>query len=236
MQKPDYGIDAPGVIRNLALIGLLLLVACAPSNLGPLRFSDNLRVTMLITGMICIIEAGLMVLYAKVGKFSHRDRMLAKITWKGSERVLDVGTGRGLLMIGAAKKLTSGQSIGIDIWNASDLSGNAMENTLRNAELEGVKDKIELLSEDAQKMSFGDASFDVVLSNLCIHNIPTAEGRVKACQEIARVLTPVGIAVISDFKNTAAYQKAFQDAGLKVERSGLDLRTFPPLRIVTARK
>ena len=93
MQKPDYGIDAPGVIRNLALIGLLLLIACAPIRWGPLRFSDNLRLTMLITGLICVIEAGLMVLYAKVGKFSYRDRMLAKVSWKGSEHVLDVGTG-----------------------------------------------------------------------------------------------------------------------------------------------
>ena len=236
MQKPDYGIDAPGVIRNLALIGLLLFIACAPSHWGPLRFSANLRLTMLVTGIICEVEAALMVLYAKVGKFSHRERMLAIVQWKGSERVLDVGTGRGLLMIGAAKKLTTGKSVGIDIWNASDLSGNAMENTLRNAELEGMKDKIELLSEDAQKMSFRDASFDVVVSNLCIHNIPTAEGRVRACQEIARVLKPGGVAVISDFKNTAAYQKTFQDSGLNADRSGLDLRTFPPLRIITVQK
>jgi arsenite methyltransferase len=236
MQKPNYGIDAPGVIRNLAVIGTLLLVTCVPSNWGPVRFSDNFRVTMFVTGIICGIEAALMLLYAKVGKFSHRDRMLAKVAWKGTERVLDVGTGRGLLMIGAAKKLTSGKSAGIDIWNASDLSGNAKENTLRNAELEGVKDKIELLSEDAQKMSFPDALFDVVLSNLCIHNIPSAEGRMKACREIARVLKPGGVAVISDFLNTSAYHKAFQDAGLRSERSGMDLRTFPPLRIVTAKK
>jgi arsenite methyltransferase len=37
------------------------------------------------------------------------------------ENVLDVGTGQGLLMNGAAKHLTTGKSIGIDIWISKDL-------------------------------------------------------------------------------------------------------------------
>ena len=35
-------------------------------------------------------------------------------------------------------------------------------------------------------MKFADGTFDVVVSNLVIHNIPTREGRDKACREIAR--------------------------------------------------
>jgi arsenite methyltransferase len=241
--QPDYGIDAPFVIRNLAVIGFgLLLIGFVPvfhMGSNEIRLTDNFRVTLLITGTICILESILMLVYAKIGKFSHRDRMLALVGWKGDEHVLDVGTGRGLLMIGAAKKLSPGitSAIGIDIWSAKDLSGNTMENTLQNAELEGVKDRVQLLSEDAQKMSFADSTFDVILSNLCLHNIPNAAGRERACLEIARVLKPGGMAVISDFKNTAHYEKAFRAAGLTTERTAPDiLRTFPPLRIVTARK
>jgi len=163
--------------------------------------------------------------------------MLAMVQWKGDEQVLDVGTGRGLLMIGAAKKLSAGKAIGIDIWSAKDLSGNRMENTLRNAELEGVRDRVELLSEDAQRLSFPDSTFDVIVSNLCLHNIPSSEGREKACREIARVLKPGGVAIISDFIKTAEYEKTFRDAGLTTERTSPSiLKTFPPLRIVTARK
>jgi arsenite methyltransferase len=242
--QPDYGIDAPGVIRNLAVIGVALLLVgglVPPLHIGDtqIRFSDNFRFTMLITGCICVIEAVLMLVYSKVGKFSHRDRMLAMVPWKGSEQVLDVGTGRGLLMIGAAKKLSAGtgKAFGIDIWSTKDLSGNKMENTFQNAELEGVKDRVELLSEDAQRMTFPDANFDVIVSNLCLHNIPSAEGREKACREIARVLKPGGIAVISDFIKTAEYEKAFRSAGLRTERTSPSIfKTFPPLRIVTARK
>jgi ubiquinone/menaquinone biosynthesis C-methylase UbiE len=178
-----------------------------------------------------------MVLYAKWGKFRHRDRMLAAVRWKGDERVLDVGTGRGLLAIGAAKHLTTGRAVGIDVWSTKDLSGNAMQLTEENARIEGVTDKVELRTEDARRMTFADASFDVVLSNLCLHNIDGTAGRAEACREIARVLAPGGVALVSDFKATDTYVRAFREAGLEVTRGSLALAdTFPPLRIVTARK
>src|SRR5438045_1973558 len=190
MKNPDYGIDAPGVVRNLLVIGALLLggLVAFPATLRPFRGA------MLWTGIAVVVEGLLMLLYAKWGKFRHRDRMLAAVDWKGNERVLDVGTGRGLLLIGAAKKLTSGgRGVGIDVWSTKDLSGNAKERTEENAALEGVADRVQLLSEDARKTSFPDASFDVVLSNLCLHNIPERDGRAAACREIVRVLAPGGL-------------------------------------------
>jgi arsenite methyltransferase len=236
--KPDYGIDAPGVVRNLFIAGVLLLVL---SSLFPvLRIGPVIilwKSAAVVTGVLCLIEGVLMIIYAKHGKFLHRDRMLAMVNWKGDEQVLDVGTGRGLLMIGAANKLTSGKAVGIDIWSTKDLSGNAMDKTLRNADLEGVRDKIEVQSGNASAMKFPDASFDVVVSNLCIHNIPSRAGRDQACREIIRVLKPGGKAIISDFIKTGDYVRAFQVAGAATSRIGLHfLRTFPPLRIIEVRK
>jgi arsenite methyltransferase len=232
--KPDYGIDAPGVIRNLLVIGagLLLLGWFVPKvQIGPVTFL--LGPMMFFPGGACIVEGILMIVYSKHGKFRHRDRMLNLIGWKGTESVLDVGTGRGLMMIGAAKRLTTGRAVGIDIWSTKDLSGNAIEKTLRNAELEGVAAKVGVQSGDATDMKFASGSFDVVLSNLCIHNIPTKAGRDQACREIVRVLKPGGKAVISDYIKTGDYVKIFEAEGAKTSRTGMDfLFTFPPLRIV----
>lgn len=233
--KPDYDIDAPGVIRNLLLIGVTALLV----GLSPL-FSTAPRGLQGFAwmGSFLVAEGLLMILYAKVGKFRHRDRMLQMVEWRNDEYFLDVGTGCGLLLIGAARKALHGHGIGTDIFNDADLSRNSLANTMRNIELEGVQDRVEINKVDARVMDdFPDASFDVVLSNLCIHNIPKAEGRERACHEIARATKPGGIAVISDFKNTAAYARAFSAAGMTVVRSGPYLfDTFPPLRIVTARK
>ena len=54
-----------------------------------------------------------------------------------------------------AKHLTTGKSIGIDIWSSKDLSDNSITKTLANAELEGVIDKIEIRNEDARSLTFG---------------------------------------------------------------------------------
>ena len=236
-RNADYGIDAPGVIRNLILVGVMgaLIFSLAPSILhfGPVGIS---RFAFALTAVICLVEAALMLLYSKWGKFKHRDKMLDAIPWRGDERVLDVGTGRGLLLVGAAKRLTTGTAVGIDIWSKKDLSSNTAEAARRNLEIEGVLPKSALVSEGAQKMSFVDSSFDIVVSNLCIHNIASRAERDQACKEIARVLKPGGHAIISDFKNTGNYAESFKKSGLSVKRSGFSLFTFPPLRIVTAIK
>jgi SAM-dependent methyltransferase len=203
--------------------------------IGPVRF--GFYPSMLYSAVIFLVPAVLMLIYAKVGKFRHRDRILAKVLWTGAETVLDVGAGRGLLLIGAAKRLTTGHATGIDIWNAEDLSGNGPEALLANIALEGVGDRTTVKSEDARKMSFPDGSFDVVLSNLCLHNIYDKPGRTKACAEIARVLKPGGVAVISDYKLMREYHEEFEKSGLAVETYPPDWTgTFPPLRILMARK
>ena len=236
-QKPDYGIDAPGVVRNLLVIGAALIISgfvFPPIHLGNVTILWSQSAFW--SGGGCFTGGILMLLYAKWGKFRHRDMMLNMLRWRGDERVLDVGTGRGLLLIGAARRLTTGTATGIDIWSTKDLSGNSLARTQTNIDAEGVQEKVDLKSDDARKLSFPDATFDVVVSNLCIHNIPDADDRAQACREIARVLKPGGTALISDFINTGTYQKIFENCGLKVSRTGLNPLTFPWLRVVRVEK
>lgn len=237
-REPDYGIDAPHVILNLFAAG----VACGFLALLYPRFTIGQVTFVLYPGLLysaaCfLLPVILMLVYSRAGKLRHRDRMLAKVSWTGDETVLDVGAGRGLLLIGAAKRLSTGEATGIDIWNTEDLSGNSPTALLENIVLEGVGGKTDVKSEDARKMSFHDGTFDVVLSNLCLHNIYQQEGRAQACREIARVLKPGRVAVISDFKHMREYAMAFAACGLTVELCPLDWAgTFPPLRILVARK
>jgi cyclopropane fatty-acyl-phospholipid synthase-like methyltransferase len=237
MKKINYGIDAPGVIRNLFIfsaIGFIVAVFFPVIDLGPVIINGSSFFWM---GVSCGLGGIWMLVYSMYGKMKHRDRILSKIEWKGNELVLDVGTGRGLLMIGAAKKLTTGKAIGIDIWNAEDLTQNNMENTLNNAVLEGVKDKVEIKNENAVSMSFANDTFDIVISNLCLHNIYNAPDRKKACDEIARVLKNGGTAIISDFRHMKEYKKNFEQAGMQTKIfPGSYFTTFPPLSILTVKK
>lgn len=230
--KLTYGIDAPRVVLQLGFWGLVALA------IAVLRLDFHIGIFLFphqgfyYPAVILLGETALMLDYSLRGKFRHRDKMLAMIQWRGNEQVLDIGTGRGLLLIGAAKHLTTGHATGIDIWSQKDLSGNNPERTKAVIEAEGVADRCELRSEPAQKMGFPSASFDLIVSNQCLHNIPSDSERDQACAEIARVLKPGGTMVLSDFIHTKHYAEEFRKAGLEVQLRGW----YPLLRIVYATK
>ena len=78
--KARYGLDAPGVIRNLGVPGLLI---CAIVIFFPIVKigSATIDTTGLIwSGVGLCIGAGLMLLYSLYGKFKHRDKMLNMIS------------------------------------------------------------------------------------------------------------------------------------------------------------
>jgi arsenite methyltransferase len=238
--RPDYGVDAPYVLRNLFLIGIacLLFGIFIPRHIhfGQVDFLP--RPMFLVTGTLLVLEGLLFLLYVKFGKFRHRDQMLAFHEWRGDEQVLDVGCGRGLLLAGAAKRLNGvGTATGIDIWSNTDMGGNSEAATRHNLELEGISDRCTLVEGPAQEMMFPDGAFDVILSNLCLHNIYDRTMRRQAVQQIIRVLKPGGVAILSDYKLTGEYADQLRQADLLVQRRwGNPLYTFPPLRIVVARK
>lgn len=216
--KPNYGFDgSPFGISILFVVGIVCLV----SGIVIVNFNSIglkvLAVILILFGCLVVAICCSYLYYIKFGKFQRRDKILSMVHWNGFEHVLDIGTGRGLLMIGAAKRLTSGISVGIDIWNSADMHDNSIKNTNLNAELEGVLKKVEVRNEDARSMSFPDETFEVVLSNLCMHNIPTKDEREKACQEIVRVLKKNGSVIIADKAHTKEYGDFFAKAGLTVE-------------------
>lgn len=241
MKTADYGVDAPGVIRNLRLTGFGLLLVGASTLLIPRigNFRWLLFSIFVTYGASFALTSLLMFVYAKVGKLRHRDFLLGLYQFRGDESVLDIGTGAGLLAIGAAKKTPNGKVTGVDIWNTEDLSDNSKARAVENAKLEGVAKRVEILREDARQLSLPDQSFDLVVSNLCLHNIEDEKGRESACLEIARVLKTGGVALVSDFSRTAEYQKVFQKAGLLVDKKRspwFKTLAFPPMTILRAQK
>ena len=78
---------------------------------------------------------------------------------------------------------------------------------------------------------------DLVTASLAIHNIPLAEDRAAAVREIERVLRPGGRVVIVDIAKTAEYVAVLTELGLElVEQSGRRFATYPPSRVIVARK
>src|SRR5205814_2168916 len=132
--------------------------------------------------------------------------LLDRLGLRGDERILDLGCGRGAVLLMAAQHLTTGRAVGVDLWRTVDQSGNSAEATQRNAIAEGVADRVDLHTGDMTALPFENNSFDVIVSSLAIHNISSRAGRDKAISEAVRVLRPGGRLLIVDVRGTGQYQ------------------------------
>jgi arsenite methyltransferase len=216
VNKPNanYGIDAPKLVLCFFLIGVVglgLALALACFQLVWLRFLTWPAASI---GGCFLLEAGVMLWGSKTGKLRLRDKLIASIPWRGDERVLDVGCGHGLMLLGAAKQLHTGRAIGLDLWQKEDQAGNSAEATLQNATLENVADRVELRDGDARQMPFADDEFDVVLSSWALHNIYDRPGRDAAIREVARVLKPGGRIIIVDIRHVREYEEVLRQTGV----------------------
>jgi arsenite methyltransferase len=187
-------------------------------------------------GVSFFLVSAVMTFGSRVGKLLLCDAILNSIEWRGDEQVLDAGCGHGLMLIGAAKRLTSGHAIGIDIWSQRDQKNNSAAATKANACLEGVADRVDIQDADVRQLPFADNSFDVVLSSFVIHNISKSAERETAIREIARVLKPGGCLAIADIGHTRAYEKVVQSLGWESHRSGPNFLFVTPTRVLHAIK
>ncbi len=237
--KADYGVDAPGVVLRFMIFAVVGTIAAV---VGPFVVHSRDLALQIVgigrtTAIWCAISASVMVWGSRVGKLRLRDRILGELALRGDEQVLDVGCGRGLLLIGAARRLTKGKASGIDLWQKQDQSGNTIDTTRENARIEGVEARVDLATGDMRDLPFKSKRFDVVVSSWAIHNIYDAEGRRRAILEIARVLKPGGRVRIIDIRHTAEYEGLLREAGLiEVTRSRPNFLFVIPSRIVSARK
>jgi arsenite methyltransferase len=119
-----------------------------------------------------------------------------------------------LMLVGAAKRLTSGKAIGVDLWQQQDQAQNNAASALENAAIEGVTDRIEVKTADMRQLPFPDSSFDIVVSSWAVHNLEIESDRHQALDEIIRVLKPNGSVVLADIVNQAEYAEYFDRHGM----------------------
>jgi ubiquinone/menaquinone biosynthesis C-methylase UbiE len=189
-EKPKYGLYAIKIIAILfsiiEIIGLLLL------STGYFVFNNTyLQIGggIIIAFGIYMIAAHFLSLYVFTGVGTTGFGLIAKHTeLKGNEYVLDVGTGTGRTAIQVAKRLTTGKLVGIDIWDTMELGGNSPERAYKNAEIEGVKEKVEFKFGNVLEIPFDDDVFDIVTCSSVLNNLPGEKNRGKALKEIYRVL------------------------------------------------
>ena len=231
-RKGSYGVDAPYLLPVLgALLAANIVQGIVSGSVGP------------FVGAAILLACGACGLYAsRRGKFVVWSELLDELKLRGSERILDLGCGRGAVLLLAAERLTTGTAVGVDLWRRKDQSGNSPEATRRNAIAEGVANRVELHTADMTALPFEADSFDIVVSSIAIHNIKGPASREQAIDEAVRVLRAGGRLLIADLWGTRRYQSHLTKLGmLDVARRNLGWRMWwggpwVATRLVTATK
>ncbi|MBN8714138.1 MAG: class I SAM-dependent methyltransferase [Xanthomonadales bacterium] len=210
-RKAHYGIDAP-LVPLLMALGVLLCVGIAVFGHAPAWWPSA---AILAAVLALFLHASLR------GKFVAWRRILRALAWRGDEQVLDLGCGRGAVLTMVAACVPRGRVTGIDIWSSKDQSGNGPRAAADNAAAAGVAGRVALQTADMRELPFADASFDVVVSSMAIHNIGSTAGRDTAIDQAWRVLRPGGLLLIVDIQHARQYQVRLRTLGAAAGRRGL---------------
>jgi ubiquinone/menaquinone biosynthesis C-methylase UbiE len=218
-RTPDYELHMPIYMKQrflAAVIAILLLVVIIyflndePVIVGVFSF-----IALSFSSMYIFISTLIKQFTNLERRLEDREKFLAEIPLNGDETILDVGCGNGIFLLEAAKKITTGKGIGIDIWTKR--SGDCKsEIFLENAKIEGVDEKVTLENVDARKMPYDDNSFDLIVSGLTMHHIGHGSEKGVALKEMVRVLKPGGTIGIYDI------QIAVNMSEKELENNGLE--------------
>jgi arsenite methyltransferase len=241
----DYGID--GSFHTVSARGQAIAIGAqtaAFAVFAGISWARGNRRRAALAGVSAVGTASTVALHmyaTRAGKFVVWDRVLGDLRLRGDETLLDMGCGRGAVLLAAAKRLPRGRAIGVDLWQA-DQTDNSQQATLANAAAEHVVDRIEVHTADMTALPLANESVDVIVSNLAIHNIPTHGGRRQALDEAVRVLRPGGRLAIADLWETRQHATHLRELGWRnVRRRNLGWRMWYggpwfSTRLVTATK
>lgn len=226
-EQPDYELRMPGFLTKPVPVGVISFFI---GFIGYILLEEHGVFAYIFWGICVLVGALYASISGSIKKFTNlerrlkaRDKFLSEIPFRGDETVLDVGCGNGILILSAAKLLTTGKGIGIDIWTegAGDSQPEAFK---RNAEIEGVTDRVILQNEDVRNLPFEDESIDIIISGLTMHHILHGSDTDKAMSEMTRVLKPGGWLAIYDVRIAVnASAKLMVKNGFKIEKKYQDM-------------
>ena len=237
-ERLETSLDYGNWIRkkNLLALGAGTLGAGALVFI-PLGFLYRLTMTILFA---VLLVSFLFPLYAYMmfsqqgGRLQDKvyNLIIQRLGAKVKGRVLDIGSGNGVLAVKLAQQHGEAEVVGIDYWGkAWEYSKRVCEKNARAAQVEA---RVHFQKGDAAALEFASATFDAAISNLTFHEVASVADKRAVVREALRVVKPGGAFAFVDYFYDAKYYSTASE--FENYLTGLHLSEFKcnPLQDVMA--
>ena len=193
--------------KNLLILGLCTL------GVGALIFiplGSFYRITMTILFVIILVSF-LFPLYAYVmfsqkgGRLQERvyNLIIQSLGAKVKGKILDIGSGNGVLAVKLAQQQSEVEVVGIDYWGKDwEYSKHVCE---KNALAANVQNRVQFQKGDAALLDFASETFDGAISNLTFHEVKSVADKKAVVQEALRVVKRGGTFAFVDYFDGEKY-------------------------------
>lgn len=169
---------------------------------------------------------------------SFKEKVIMLVHFQNGESLLDIGCGTGSLLIPAKKHNPGSRIVGVDP------DQHILDIAQKKIKKAGVE--VELIKAYGEHLPFNSASFDVVVSTLVFHHLPS-EIKIQTIKEAYRILKKNGRFLLADFgkpdnavwKAILALESIFEEARYMrdnlegklpvfLEKAGFKVTNMPP--------
>ncbi len=216
--RPRYGFYA---------LPTYIVVCCVPALLGALLWWRAPAGWARVVGAAVVGYSLLQALGCWLGVYvlpeervARARRIAASLADGEVSRLVDIGAGRGVLAIEFAKALDPASVVAVDIWpkrargravaydKSAPVFAHSAARTRRNAEIEGVSERVRLVTADATCLGVQTASANIVTAAYLLFHLHEGglrrsdDRRLTALREWARILRPEGRLVVFELTHT----------------------------------
>ena len=143
-------------------------------------------------------------------------------------RILDIGSGNGVLAVKLAQQHREAEVVGMDYWGKDwEYSKEVCD---KNARIGGVENRVHFQKGDAAALEFASDTFDGAVSNLTFHEVCSVADKREVVREALRVVKGGGRFAFVDYFYTAKLYGTAAEFENSLRRLNLAHVEMKPLR------